>query len=221
MRADFLVKVFLWLALVAIVAPAPLRAAEPPAAPTLLVLGDSLSAAYGIRVDEGWVALLAARLAEKGYGYRVVNASISGETSSGALARLPHLLASQQPGFLIVEIGANDGLRGLPLADIRSHLKQIIAAARTHHIPVLLLGIRLPANYGPAYGDDFARLYRDIAREEHAPLVPFLLAPVAEDARYFQADGLHPTAAAEPLVMQHVWRSLAPLLDARAMRPAS
>src|ERR1700681_148077 len=117
-RADILVKFLLWLALVAVVAPLPLRAAQSPAAPTLLVLGDSLSAAYGIRVEEGWVALLAARLAEKGYGYRVVNASISGETSSGALARLPHLLASQQPGFLIVEIGANDGLRGLPLADI-------------------------------------------------------------------------------------------------------
>lgn len=220
MRADILVKIFLWLALGAAVAPAQLRAAEAPAAPTLLVLGDSLSAAHGIRVEEGWVALLAARLAEKGYGYRVVNASISGETSSGALARLPHLLTSLHPGLLIVEIGANDGLRGLPLADIRLHLEQIIAAARARHISVLLLGIRLPSNYGPAYGDGFARLYLDLARDEHVPLLPFLLAPVAEDTHYFQADGLHPTAEAEPLILEHVWTTLAPLLATRSTRPA-
>jgi acyl-CoA thioesterase I len=182
------------------------------APPALLVLGDSLSAAYGIRVEEGWVALLATRLASSGYGYRVVNASVSGETSSGALARLPHLLERERPALVLVEIGANDGLRGLPVAELEAHLAGIVRAARAGGARVLLIGIRLPPNYGPVYGEDFAAAYARLAREQKLPFLPFLLEPIANDPDAFQADGLHPTAAAEPRVLEHVWPALAPLL---------
>jgi acyl-CoA thioesterase I len=193
------------------------RAADaPPAtAPTLLVLGDSLSAAYGIKVEQGWVALLQARLRAKGYGYRVVNASSSGETTGGALARLPRMLALHRPAIVIVELGGNDGLRGLPLADIRRNLTAIIRDSQQAGARILLVGMKIPPNYGPAYTRDFHALYGELAREFKLPSVPFLLEDVAADDDLFQADGIHPTAAAQPLLLGEVWPHLEPLLRRR------
>ena len=184
----------------------------PAAAPTLLVLGDSLSAGYGIRVEQGWVALLQARLRAKGYGHRVVNASSSGETTGGALARLPRALATHRPAIVIVELGGNDGLRGLPVADIRRNFEAIIRSSQQAGAKVLLVGMKIPPNYGPAYTRDFYGLYGDLARQYKLPSVPFLLANVAPDEALFQDDGIHPTAAAQPRLLDEVWPHLQPLL---------
>jgi acyl-CoA thioesterase I len=189
------------------------RAAE---ARTILVFGDSLSAAYGLRPDQGWVALLQQRLQAQGYGYTTVNASISGETSSGGLERLPHALALHHPAIVVLELGANDGLRGLPLATVRANLMRMIELCRAAHAKVLLLGIRLPPNYGPRYASEFAQLYADLAREESVELVPFLLEKVALKPDLMQADGLHPDAAGEAPVLETVWPYLKPMLSARA-----
>jgi acyl-CoA thioesterase I len=192
------------------------RAADaPPAAPTVLVLGDSLSAAYGIRVDQGWVALLQTRLRAKGYGHRVVNASSSGETTGGALARLPRALSLHQPAIVIVELGGNDGLRGLPIADIRRNLTAIIRTSQQAGARILLVGMKIPPNYGPAYTRDFHALFGELAREYKLPSVPFLLEDVAPDENLFQADGIHPTAAAQPILLREVWPHLEPLLRQR------
>jgi acyl-CoA thioesterase-1 len=189
------------------------RAADAPAAtPTILVLGDSLSAGYGIRVEQGWVALLQARLRAKGYGYRVVNASSSGETTGGALARLPRALATHRPAIVIVELGGNDGLRGLPVADIRRNFEAIIRGSQQAGAKVLLVGMKIPPNYGPVYTRDFYGLYGDLARQYKLPSVPFLLANVAANEALFQEDGIHPTAAAQPRLLDEVWPHLQPLL---------
>ena len=180
--------------------------------PTILVLGDSLSAGYGIRVDQGWVALLQARLRNKGYGHVVVNASSSGETTGGALARLPRALELHRPAVVIVELGGNDGLRGLPLADVRRNFEAIIAQSRAKGAKVLLVGMLVPPNYGPAYSRGFGDLYRDLARKNQLPLVPFLLEGIALDDRLMQEDGFHPTAAAQPKMLDLVWPKLEPLL---------
>lgn len=180
--------------------------------PTILVLGDSLSAGYGIRVDQGWVALLQARLKNKGYGHLVVNASASGETTGGALARLPRALELHRPAVVIVELGGNDGLRGLPLADVRRNFEAIIAQSRSRGAKVLLVGMMVPPNYGPAYSQGFGDLYRDLARKNQLPLVPFLLDGIALDDRLMQEDGFHPTAAAQPKMLDLVWPKLEPLL---------
>ncbi|MGH8150388.1 MAG: arylesterase [Steroidobacteraceae bacterium] len=185
-------------------------------APTILVFGDSLCAAHGLRTEQGWVALLRKRLEAEGYGYRIVNASVSGETSSGGLARLPRALALEKPRILILELGANDGLRGLPVFSIRAHLERMIRLAGQAGAQVLLLGIRLPPNYGPRYGDGFAAMYGRLSSEFHLPLVPFLLAGVALDPQLMQADGLHPNAAGEPRVLATVWPYLKPLLQPKA-----
>lgn len=187
-------------------------AAPPTPAPTIVVLGDSLSAAYGIRVDQGWVALLQARLREQGYGHRVVNASSSGETTGGALARLPRTLEKHRPAVVIVELGANDGLRGLPIADVRANLESIIRLSQQARARILLVGMRIPPNYGPAYTQQFHELFGDLARRHRLASVPFLLAPVALDDRLMQEDGLHPTAAAQPRLLDEVWPRLEPLL---------
>jgi len=178
----------------------------------ILSFGDSLSAAYGLQPEEGWVALLQRRLRSQGYEYQIINASVSGETSSGGLERLPHLLALHHPAVVLVELGANDGLRGLPLPTVHDNLSRIIALARDSGAQVLLLGIRLPPNYGPRYNNGFADLYSDLARQAQVPLVPFLLAGVALDPTLMQADGLHPLAAGEPRVLETVWPYLLPLL---------
>lgn len=179
------------------------------------MLGDSLSAAYGIRVEQGWVALLQARLRAKGYGHRVVNASSSGETTGGALARLPRALQTHKPAIVIVELGGNDGLRGLPVADVRANLESIIDLSQQAGARILLAGIRIPPNYGPAYTRDFDRMYADLARRHALPFVPFLMADVALDDGLMQEDGIHPNAAAQPRLLEAIWKPLEPMLRAR------
>jgi acyl-CoA thioesterase I len=179
---------------------------------TVLVFGDSLSAAYNLAVEQGWVALLERRLQSKGYGYHTVNASISGETTSGGLQRLPRALRLHHPGIVILELGANDGLRGLPLDETRANLARMIELSQRAGAKVLLIGIRLPPNYGPRYGSSFAMMYGELAERFHLPLVPFLLAKVALNPELMQSDGLHPNAAGEPPVLETVWPYLVPLL---------
>jgi acyl-CoA thioesterase-1 len=182
---------------------------------TVLVLGDSLSAGYGLKPAQGWVALLEKRLQAQGYEYRVVNASISGETSEGGLQRLPRALEMHKPEIVIVELGANDGLRGLPLALTRDNISRIVATAGQAGARVLLVGMRLPPNYGPRYTNDFMAMYREIATASHVALVPFLLQSVALKPALMQADGLHPTAQAQPALLDTVWPVLLPLLKKR------
>lgn len=177
---------------------------------TLLVFGDSLSAAYGLRADQGWVALLEKRLA--GRGYRVVNASVSGETTTGGRGRLQRTLQQHQPRVVILELGANDGLRGLPVATASANLDAMIQMVRASGAKLLLLGIQMPPNYGPAYAERFRGMYAELARRHDVPLVPFLLEGVALDATLMQADGLHPSAAGQPRLLDNVWPKLAPLL---------
>ena len=183
--------------------------------PTVLVLGDSLSAEYGLRRDSGWVALLQARLAQRKLPHQVVNASISGETSSGGRQRLPALLARHRPAVVIIELGGNDALRGLALDATEDHLRAMARAVRAAGAKPLLLGMRIPPNYGRRYGEDFAALFPRVAREEQAALLPFFLASVAAPAdlgRYFQADRIHPNEAAQPRMLDSVWPVLEPLL---------
>lgn len=180
---------------------------------TILVFGDSLSAAYGLRPEQGWVALLEKRLQAQAYGYQVVNASISGETTSGGLARLPRALSTHRPAIVILELGANDGLRGLPISVTRDNLTKLVQLATVSGARVLLLGIRLPPNYGPRYGSEFAGMYGQVAEQQHLPLVPFLLEKVALSPELMQADGLHPSAAGEPPVLETVWPFLEPMLQ--------
>jgi acyl-CoA thioesterase I len=194
----------------------PQGAAAAAPARTILVFGDSLSAAYGLAADQGWVALLQRRLQSQGYGYAIVNASISGETTSGGLQRLPRALRLHRPAIVVLELGANDGLRGLPIDAIRDRLAEMIRLAEREGARVLLLGIRLPPNYGPRYGDPFAAMYGQLAAEFHIPLVPFLLVRVGLVPSLMQADGLHPNAEGEGPVLATVWPYLAPLLQGRS-----
>ena len=182
------------------------------ATPKVLVLGDSLSAAYGIPTDAGWVSLLQQRLLANGYAHEIVNASISGETTNGGLSRLPGLMAKHKPDVVVVELGANDGLRGFSVERTRASLRSIVDLAQASGARVLLLGIKLPANYGRVYGEKFHQIYRDIAAQEDVALVPFFLRGFAEDRRLMQADGVHPSAAAQPLILDNVWETLVPLL---------
>lgn len=186
------------------------------AAPTrsVLVLGDSLSAAHNIPVESGWVHLLGERLGKMEPPWRVVNASISGETSLSGRNHLPALLAKQRPAVVVIELGANDGLRGLPLDALRANLAAMIDLAQKRDARVLLLGIELPVNYGPQYRDGLRAIYADLARSKRTGLVPFLLEGVALDPTLMQDDGLHPLAAGEPRVLDNVWQGLAPLLKA-------
>ena len=187
-------------------------AVQATSARTVLVLGDSLSAAHNIATEQGWVHLLEVRLGKMVPPWAVVNASISGETSLSGRNRLPALLATYRPGVVVIELGANDGLRGLPLNQLRDNLTAMISAAQATHAKVLLLGIELPVNYGPQYRDGLRAVYADLAKQKHVALLPFLLDGVALDPALMQADGLHPTAAGEPKVLENVWRALQPLL---------
>jgi acyl-CoA thioesterase-1 len=184
------------------------------AAPTrsVLVLGDSLSAAHNIPVESGWVHLLGERLGKMEPPWRVVNASISGETSLSGRNHLPALLAKERPAVVVIELGANDGLRGLPLDALRDNLAAMIDLAHKRGARVLLLGIELPVNYGPQYRDGLRAIYAELARSRHVTLVPFLLDGVALDPTLMQDDGLHPLAAGEPRVLENVWKGLEPLL---------
>jgi acyl-CoA thioesterase I len=179
---------------------------------TVLVLGDSLSAAHNIPVESGWVHLLGDRLAKMEPAWSVVNASISGETSLSGRNRLPALLAKAHPAVLVIELGANDGLRGLPLPSLQDNLAAMIDAGQQAGAKVLLLGIELPVNYGPQYRDGLRAVYADLAREKKTALVPFLLDGVALKPELMQEDGLHPIASAEPQVLDNVWKALQPLL---------
>ncbi len=179
---------------------------------TILVLGDSLSAALGIRPEQGWVALLAQRLQTQGYGYQIVNASVSGETTSGGLERLPRALQLHQPGTVILELGANDGLRGLPVDETRENLAHMVRLSQAAGARVLLVGMRIPPNYGPRYTEQFARMFPELANQYHLPLVPFLLEKVALDPTRMQQDGMHPNARGEPPVLDTLWPYLKPLL---------
>lgn len=177
-------------------------------APVILVLGDSLSAAYGIDTAKGWVALLAERLRAQGLPQQVVNASISGDTSKGGLDRLPPLLAEHRPQLLIVELGANDGLRGLSLAAMRANLTGIIELAQHSGARVLLLGMRIPPNYGPRYTEQFHAIYAELATQYHTGLVDFFLDGVGGIPSLIQDDGLHPNETAQPRLLDNIWASL-------------
>lgn len=179
---------------------------------TILVLGDSLSAAHNIDVASGWVALLQQRLDRQKLRYHVVNASISGDTTAGALARLPKLLAERQPDIVLVELGGNDGLRGLTLPQMQRNLTAIVVRARKAGAKVLLLGVKLPPNYGARYTERFQQVYRKVATEQRVPLLPFVLEGVATDPALMQPDGIHPNAAAQPRVLDNVWTYLRPML---------
>lgn len=182
------------------------------AAPVILVHGDSLSAAYGIPRDQGWVALLERRLAEEGLAHQVVNASVSGETTSGGLYRLPALIETHHPALLILALGSNDGLRGLPLEQTADNLEAIVKRAKQARIRVVLVGMHLPPNYGPAYTRKFHALYQEVARRQKVRLVPFLLEGVATRPELFLPDGLHPGVRAQPRLLDNVWPELKPLL---------
>ncbi len=187
-------------------------AATPATQRAVLVMGDSLSASYGINAAQGWVSLTAQKIAKEKPGWRVVNASISGETTAGGAARIAAELKRHKPDVVVIELGANDGLRGLPLAQTRANLTRMIAAAKAANAKVLLIGMRLPPNYGPDYTQGFERAFRELSQQHKTAFLPFLLEPVAMDDRAFQADRLHPTAAAQPKLRDHVWPALAPLL---------
>lgn len=185
----------------------------------ILVLGDSLSAGYGLALHSAWPVLLQQRLERQGYSYHVVNASISGDTTSGGRARLPAAMGRYRPRIVIIELGANDGLRGLPLTEMRANLSAMIAMALRHQARVLLVGMYLPVNYGQVYSDGFHQVYVDLARKYHVPLVPFLLQGVAMKPQLMQSDGLHPRAVGEPKVLDNVWRVLNPMLVRPAGQP--
>ena len=178
----------------------------------ILVFGDSLSAGFGIAVSQSWPALLGQRLQAGGSAATVTNASISGETTAGGRARLDAALAQFKPAVVILALGANDGLRGLPVAAMKENLAAMVALAKKRQARVLLVGMRLPPNYGPQYTQEFDAAFRDLARREKIALLPFLLEPIALDQKAFQPDGLHPTAAAQPKILDHVWTALKPLL---------
>lgn len=196
----------IWLSLWLI---APLCAAD---TPRLLVLGDSLSAAYGIEVQQGWVSLLEQRVAAK-YPHKVINASVSGETTGGGLARLPALLEQHKPELVIVELGGNDGLRGYPLNVMQQQLVDIIEKSRAAGATVVLVGMQIPPNYGPRYTNRFRDIYKELAEKFELPLVEFLLDGVATDTALMQRDGIHPTAAAQEKILDNVWPVLQPLLE--------
>ena len=189
--------------------------------PVVLVVGDSLSAAYGIPASKGWVALLQDRLAERGYPHQVVNASVSGETSAGGLARLPRLLRQHQPEMVLIELGGNDGLRGQPPARLQQNLQKMVDMSREAGALPILMAMRIPPNYGRAYTEAFEGRFAAVAEASKVPLVPFFLADIAGDDTQFQADGIHPDVAAQPVMLEAVWPHLVPLLPAPASTTAA
>lgn len=181
-------------------------------ASTIVVLGDSLSSGYGLPIGQSWVSRLEERLKAEGYGYEVVNASIPGDTSSGGLARLPGLLETHRPHIVIIELGGNDGLRGLPVQSLHSNLARIIELTRESGAAAILAGIQIPPNYGPAYAGAFASTYPELAAEFEIPLVSFLMKDVALNGELMQSDGLHPNARGSEVMLENVWAVLAELL---------
>ena len=210
-KRTWLAALLLWLLLAAWAGPAM-------AAPKLLVMGDSLSAAYGIERESGWVQLLDERLADE---IEVINASISGETTTGGATRLPELLRLYRPDIVLLELGGNDGLRGLPPPQMRANLADMIETSQQAGAEVLLLGIRIPPKYGQAYVDAFSRVYRTLAERYDVPLVPFILKGIALDDSLMQDDGIHPTAEAQPLVLDNIWPALEKLLPEQDIAEAT
>lgn len=185
------------------------------AAPGIVVFGDSLSSGYGLPLDKSWVSLLKDRLRDSGFPHRVINASLSGETTSGGKNRIEAVLAQHRPGIVVLELGGNDGLRGLPPETTQQNLEAIIKACRRAGARVLLVGMELPPNYGAAYTQKFREIFSRLARRYRLALVPFMLEGIGENREWFQPDGIHPTAEAQPLILDNVWKHLRPLLSAR------
>lgn len=210
MKLRWLFFVFLFLTGAAVASP-----------PVLLVVGDSLSSGYGIELHSGWVSLMQDRLRQQGYPHRVVNASISGDTTAGGRARLADILKRERPRIMVLELGGNDGLRGLSLVETRANLNAMIQAAKAAGTRVLLTGIHIPPNYGPDYSKKFHAIYQDLARSQQVTRVPFLLEGVALNPELMQTDGLHPRANAQPRILDNVWPHLKPLLGASSKSKAS
>lgn len=188
---------------------------------TILVMGDSISAAYGIETEQGWVQLLADRLEDAGADIEVVNASVSGETTGGGVVRLPGSLERLAPELVIIELGGNDGLRGYPIARIRDNLTRMVSMAREAGADVLLLGMLIPPNYGERYTSGIQNTFREVAAETGVQFLPFLLDGVATDPSLMQDDGIHPTAEAQPRLLENLWPALAPLLDLESAASAT
>lgn len=187
--------------------------ALPVPAQNILLIGDSISAAFGLEIEQGWVLLLQKRLEEQDYPHRVVNASVSGETTAGGLARLPALLEQVQPELVIIELGGNDGLRGLPAANMQQNLSAMVEQSRASGADVILLGMRIPPNYGPRYNDAFEQVFVDLSQSLDVPLVPFLLEGVGTVPELMLDDGIHPGAAAQPLLLDNAWPVIRQWLD--------
>ena len=179
----------------------------------ILIVGDSLSAAYGIPVEQGWVALLQERLDSRDYPYRIINASISGDTTANARARLSQALASHEPDVVLLELGGNDGLRGLSLAAMKSNLAAMISSVQETGAQLLLIGVQLPPNYGPRYTEKFQAVYRELAAEHDLALLPSLVDGIGTEQNLMQQDGIHPNVTAQPLIRDHVWEAMLPLLE--------
>jgi acyl-CoA thioesterase-1 len=179
---------------------------------SIVVFGDSVSAAFGIAQARGWVALLGERLKRERLDYSVVNASVSGETAAGGAARLKPVLEKHRPAVVIIELGGNDGLRGMPVAAMKKNLSTMIQQSRRAGARVLLVGMRLPPNYGPQYTGEFERAFAELAKQHGTALVPFLFEDFGAGRELFQPDGIHPTEAAQPVMLETVWKGLRPLL---------
>ena len=197
------------LAFCLLAAALPARSAEPP---VILVVGDSLSAGYGLVPGQGWVTLLQQRLKNQGYGYHVVNASVSGETTDGGVARIDRALATHRPGIVILELGGNDGLRGLPVSRIEANLGLLISSSRATGADVLLLAVSMPTNYGPQYASSYQKIYDDLKSSYKISVAALMDPQLALNLAYFQPDGIHPNAKAQPLLLNNVWVQLQPLL---------
>ncbi len=189
-------------------------AAVRPKHPVVLIVGDSLSAGYGLETGKGWAALLATRMTQQFPHWQVVNASVSGDTTAGGLSRLPALLARDKPAVVVIELGGNDALRGMSLSATQANLTAMVQQSKAQGARVLLLGMEIPPNYGPAYTQRFAAIFPAVAKAEHVGLVPFFLAGVVNHPSWFQADNIHPTAIAQPVMLNTVWPKLLPLLRA-------
>ncbi len=204
---------FFWLSLVSLSPGVAAETATSSESRVIVVLGDSLSASFGIDQSNGWVSLLEQKLSLDNYAYRVINASISGETTQGGLQRLPKLLKKYQPDLVILELGGNDGLRGLSIDLIKTNLQTMISKTTQSDAAILLIGMRLPPNYGQFYTDAFSQMYVDLANSNNIPVVPFLLAGIATRENLMQVDGIHPREEAQSLMLDNVWKHLQPLLE--------
>jgi acyl-CoA thioesterase-1 len=216
LKASGLSRMLAFLKKLSVAACLGLAAASAYSAPkTVLVVGDSLSAEYGLQRGAGWVALLEQKLKREKIDATIVNASISGETTSGGRARLPALLSAHKPDLVVIELGANDGLRGLPVEAAATNLRQMIAMSQKQSAKVMLIGMRMPPNYGRAYTERFFGMFNTLSKEYKAPLVPFMLEGVADKPALFQADRLHPSAQAHPIILNNIWPTFSSLIKHR------